>query len=122
MFLELLNNAVMDSSFFYFYFGITLVSFGMMYLIDFHPIESVTSNYFLSDEHQNIKIKLNQMKKPLIINESFIVWLIITFKRIDEKDDKEDNSSSYFTNEFKIRGGQIWKETYCSQPLKNIVL
>ena len=79
------------------------------------------SDYFFGDKHQNIKVNLSQMKRPLITNESFVVWLIITFKRIDEKDDKEDNPSSYFKNEFKIRGGQLWKGTSCSQPLKNIV-
>lgn len=120
MFLELLNNAFIDSSLFYFYFGIILVSFGFTYFINFHNNDSVMSDYFLGDKHQNIKVNLSHMKKSLIINESFIVWLIITFKRTDEKDDKEDNSSSYFKNEFKIRGGQLWKETSCSQPLKNI--
>ncbi|MCM3740302.1 hypothetical protein M3210_08465 [Oceanobacillus luteolus] len=121
MFLELLNNAVIDSSLFYFYFGILLVSFGFMYLINHHNVDSFVSGYFWENKHQNIKVNLSQLKKPFIINEPFIVWLIITFKRIDEKDDKEENIASYFNNEFKIRGGQIWKETSCSRPFINIV-
>ncbi|WP_405096924.1 hypothetical protein [Oceanobacillus sp. FSL H7-0719] len=121
MFLELLNNAFIDSTLFYLYFGIILVSFGIMYFINIHNNHSVISDYFYGHKQENTKSNLSHMRKPIIINESFAIWLIITFKRINEKDDKEDNSPSYFKNEFKIRGGQLWKETSYSQPLKNIV-
>lgn len=118
MFLELLNNAFMDSSFFYLYFGIILVSLGFMYLIHLHNNHLVSCNFFFADKHQYIKINFNSIWKPLVIHESFIVWFITTFRRIEEKDDKEDILSSYFKKDFKIRGGQVWTKTAYSQPLK----
>lgn len=121
MFLELLNNAFTDSSLFYLYFGIILVSFGAMHIIHFHNNNPLMDDYLFVDKHQNIKISLTYMEKALITTKPFLDWLILTFKRIDEKDDKEDNSFSYFNRALKIRGGQLWKKTACSQPLKNIV-
>jgi len=121
MFLELINNAFLDSSFFYLYMGIILITFGVIYFNNLYNKHFVESDYLFGDKHQNTKINISHLEKPLITNELFVVWLIITFKRIDEKDDKEDNSPSYFNSKFKIRGGQSWKETAYSQTLKNIV-
>src|SRR5699024_1406126 len=121
MFLELINNAFLDSSFFYLYMGIILITFGVIYFNNLYNKHFVESDYLFGDKHQNTKINISHLEKPLITNEPFVVWLIITFKRIDEKDDKEDNSPSYFNSKFKIRGGQSWKETAYSLTLKNIV-
>ncbi|RKD27077.1 hypothetical protein BEP19_00445 [Ammoniphilus oxalaticus] len=108
MFLELINNAFIDSSF-YLYLGTILITFGVYYQLNNIFIES---DYLFYNKHQNTKVNFSHME-TFVINESIVIWLIITFKRIDEKDDKEDNSSSYFKNLFKIRGGQLWKETFC---------
>ncbi|GEN89218.1 hypothetical protein MKY30_12220 [Oceanobacillus sp. FSL W8-0428] len=119
MFLELFNNTFIDSSIFYMYFGVVLMTMGIMYFVNLHHNTPVVYEYSFGGRHQNIKINKNQMGKTLIINEPFMIWLIITFKRIDQKDDKIDNLSSCFKNEFKIRGGQLWKNMAYSQPLKN---
>lgn len=119
MFLELFHNAFIDSSIFYMYFGVILMTMGIMYFVNLHHNTLIIYEYSFGSRHQNIKININQMGKTLIINEPFMIWLIITFKRIGQKDDKIDSESSYFKNEFKIRGGQLWKNMACSQPLKN---
>src|SRR5699024_7432210 len=120
MFLELLNNAFLDSTFFYLYLGIILITFGVMYFNNLYNKHFIDNDYVFSDNHQMIKIDINCLEKPLITNEPFVVWLIITFKRIDEKEDEEDNFPSYFKGMFKIRGGQSWNETAYSLTLKNI--
>ncbi|WP_152657872.1 hypothetical protein [Oceanobacillus sp. CFH 90083] len=122
MFLELFHNAFIDSSIFYMYFGVILMTMGIMYFVKLHHNHPVVYNYVFDDNRQDIKINISHLEKTLIINEPFIIWFIITCKRIDEKDDKNDNVFSYFNKEFKIRGGQLWKEMAYSQPLKNIDL
>lgn len=121
MFLELFNNAFMDSSIFYLYFGVILMTIGIMYFVNLHHNNPIVRDYFFVDKHQSSKIDLSAIGKTLIINEPFITWLIITFKRTDENDGKEDVIASYFKNEFKIRGGQLWKETAYSHSLESIV-
>jgi len=120
MFLELFHNAFIDSSIFYMYFGVILMTMGIMYFVNLHHNHPIIYDYVIGDKRQDIKINISHMKKTLIINEPFIIWLIITCKRIDETDDKNDNVSSYFKNAFKIRGGELWKNMAYSQPLKNI--
>jgi len=120
MFMELLNNIFPDSPFVYLYLGMVLITFGVMYFNTLYNRHFIASHYVFSDRHQNIKINIDHLEKPLITNESFVVWLIMTFMRIDEKDDKEDAISSYFKGMFKIRGGQSWNETAYSPILKNI--
>lgn len=120
MLLELLNNAILDSTFFYLSLGIILITFGVMYLNNINNKYFIDNYYLFNDKHQIKKVNVSQIENPLITNESLVVWLIITFKRIDEKDDKADNVSSYFTSKFKIRGGQTWKETTYSLTLENI--
>jgi|SRR5699024_1231593 len=122
MFLELFNNAFIDSSIFYLYFGVILMTIGIMYFVNLHHNNAIVRESFFVDKHQKIKINLSHMEKALIINEPFIVWLIIAFKRIDEKDDKADNFSSYFKNELKIRGGEKWDKKAYLQPYENIDL
>lgn len=119
MLLELFNNAFIDSSIFYMYFGVILMTMGIMYFVNLHHNTPIIYEYSFGSKHRNIKINMNQMGKTLIINEPFLIWLIITFKRVDQKDDKMDNVSSYFKNEFKIRGGELWENMAYSQPLKN---
>lgn len=122
MFLELLSNAFLDSTFLYLYFGLVFITFGVMYFNNFYNKYFIDSDYLFSDKHQYTKININDLENPLIANQSFVAWLIITFKRIDEKDDKEDNSTSYFKSECKIRGGERWNKTAYLQPYKNIDL
>lgn len=120
MILELFNNAFIESSIFYMYFGVVLVTMGIMYFVHLHHSHPIVYDYDFGDKHQNIKINISHMKKTLMINEAFVVWLILTFKRIDEIDGKTDNLASYFNKKFKIRGGQLWENMAYSQPLKNI--
>ncbi|MFD1066915.1 hypothetical protein [Oceanobacillus locisalsi] len=122
MFLELIQNAFIDSSFFYMYFGVMLMTMGIMYFVHFHHNHPLVYDSVFGDKRQNAKIDISHLGKTFVINEPFIIWLIIICKRIDEKDDKNDNVSSYFKKELKIRGGQLRKEMAYSQPLKNIVL
>src|SRR5699024_10403623 len=104
MFLEMIYNAFLDSSFFYLYMRIIVITFGVIYFNNLYNIHFVESDYLFGDKHQNTKINISHLEKTLITNELFVVWLIITFKRIDEKDDKEDNSPSYFNSKFIISG------------------
>lgn len=120
MFLELFNSAIIDSSIFYMYFGVMLMTMGVMFFVHFHHNNPIVYDYVLGNEHRNIKINIRYMDKTFIINEPFIIWLIVTCKRIDEKDDKNDSTASYFKKKFKIRGGQLWEKRAYSQPLKNI--
>ena len=120
MFFELINEAFFDSSYFYIFF--VFLTFGIMYFNSLYTKHLVEGNYFFGDQHQTGKINLGYIDRPMIMNESIIIWLIMTCKRIDEKDDKEDNSSSYFKNVVKKRGGQLCQKTSCSQPLKNIAI
>lgn len=120
MFLELLSNAFLDSSFLYLYLGIVLVTFSMIYVSHLYTRHFMNQHYIFGDHHQHTKINVIHIEKPLKTNESFVDWFIITFRRIDEKDDKEDNLSSYFKSKFKIRGGKLWMETAYSPSLKNI--
>lgn len=122
MLLELLNHAFLDSTFFYLSLGLIFITFGVMYFNHLYNKHFFASDSLFRNKHQYTKININHLEKPLIINGSFIVWFIITFKRIDEKDDKEDNSISYFKSEFKIRGGERWNKIAYLQPYKNIKL
>ncbi|WP_080875294.1 hypothetical protein [Oceanobacillus timonensis] len=122
MFLELFHNAFIDSSFFYMYFGVILMTMGIMYFVHFHHNHPIVYDYVIGNKHQNMKIDISHLEKNFVINEPFILWLIMICKRIDEKDDKNDSVSSYFKKELKIRGGQLWKKMAYSQPLKNIDL
>lgn len=120
MFLEILNHAFIDSSFVYLYFGILFISLGAMYIIKMQSNRSMMGSSFFVEKHQTMKVNLDDLEKPLAVNESLRTWLILTFQRKDEKDGKEDDLSSYFKNNFKIRGGQLWKETAYARSLKNI--
>src|SRR5690625_7718293 len=51
------------------------------------------------------------------------MWFAKVFKRIDKlDDDKEDNKASYFKQSFKIRGGQLWRQTAYSPPFGDIAI
>lgn len=122
MFWELLNQVFLESSVIYLYVGLFLITFGVMYFNHLYNKHFIHNDYLLSDRHQNTKINISQLDQPFITNESFIVWMILICKRTDEKDDKEDSNHSYFTHRFKIRGGQLWKETTYSLGLRNIAI
>lgn len=121
MLLEFLNSALIDSSFFYVYFGIIIISLGALVLMNIQWNKSMTTHAFFIKNHQMLKVNPSQINKPIMTRESFIDWLTLIQSRTSEKDDKEDNTSSYFTSDFKIRGGQLCKAAACSPFLKNIV-
>lgn len=122
MFFELINNAFFDTTFFYLYLGLVVITFGIILLNHLYNKYFIKGISLFDDKHQTSKINLSQIERPLIINESFDIWLIMTFKRIDEEDDKSDNFPSYFKLKLKIRGGEKWdKKTYL-QPYGNIDL
>src|SRR5699024_6836822 len=120
MFLELLSNAFLDSSFLYLYLGIVLVTFSMIYVSNLYTKHFMNQHYIFGDHHQHTKINVIYIEKPLKTNESFVVWIIITVRRIDEKDDKQDKLPTYYKSKFKIRGAKLWMETAYSPSLKNI--
>lgn len=122
MFFELINNAFFDTAFFYLYLGFVMITFGIILLNHLYDKHFIESDCLFGDKHKTSKISLNQIARPLIINESFIIWLIETFKRIDEEDDKADNFSSNFKIKFKIRGGEKWSKKAYLQPYENISL
>ncbi|MBR7553639.1 hypothetical protein ACFFJI_11645 [Allobacillus sp. GCM10007491] len=121
MFLDLLNTLFIDATTFYLYLGILLIVFGAIYVNHLYNKQLHNSSYLFTDSHQNTKVNMNPFEKPIITNESFVVWLIMTFKRIDEKDDKADDNSSYFKQIFKIRGGQEWNKTAYSLSSESIL-
>lgn len=121
MFLELLNDLFVNSSIFYFYFGFILTAIGVSQFVRLNHYALHSRYEFSLHERKAIKIDIEYIEKPMIRNESIIVWFVKTSKRIDKPDDKEDDSASYFNKKLKIRGGQLWKETAYSLSLKNIV-
>src|SRR5699024_10108795 len=96
MFLELLSNAFLDSSFLYLYLGIVLVTVSMIYVSQLYTRDFMSQHYIFGDHHQHTEVNVIPIEKALKTNESLVDWFIITFRRIDEKDDKEDNLSAYF--------------------------
>lgn len=122
MFFELINNAFFDSTFFYLYLGLIVITFGIILLNHLYNNHFIKGGFLFNDKHQTSKINFNQIERPIIINESFVIWLIITFKRIDEKDDKADNFASYFKLKLKIRGGERWDKITYLLPYENIDL
>ncbi|MFB9974366.1 hypothetical protein FPQ10_10240 [Allobacillus sp. SKP2-8] len=121
MFLDLLNTLFIDATVFYLYLGILLIVVGAIYVSHLYNQHLSNSDYLFTNQHQSTKVNINPFEKPIITNESFIVWLIMTFKRIDEKDDKADDNSSYFKQIFKIRGGQEWNKTAYSLSSESIL-
>lgn len=98
------------------------MTIGIMYFVNLHHKDAIVDDRFVVNKHRNIKVNVSHMEKAFIIHNPFIIWLIIAFKRIDEKDDKADNFSSYFKNEFKIRGGEKWDKQAYLQSYVNIDL
>src|SRR5699024_1614343 len=121
MLLEVLNSTLIDSSFFYLYFGIILISLGSLVLMNIQWNKSMTTNSFTLYNHQMMKVNPRQMSKPVMTREPFVDWLTLTHSRINRNDDKEDDSASYFTSDFKIRGGRLCQAAACSPFLKNTV-
>lgn len=122
MFLDLFNDLFINSSLFYVYFGVLLTTIGIHQFGYLRYTMVTTRSEFVIKDCNNVKLDLEGLKKPVFSNESFIVWFIVTFKRIDlPDDDKEDATFSNFIHMLKIRGGQKWAKTTYSPLLKNIV-
>lgn len=119
MFFELLSNVFFDSAFLYLYLGLVVITFGIILLNHLYNNHFIKTKSLFTDKHQTSKINLDQIERPLIINESFAIWLILTFKRTDEDDDKTDDFPSYFKIKFKIRGGERWDKKIYLQPYEN---
>lgn len=113
MLLEFLNSALMDSSFFYLYFGILIISLGKFVLMNIQWNKSMATHSLFIKNHQLMKVNPSQINKPIMTREPFIDWLTLVHSKTSEKDDKEDHTSSYFTSDFKIRGGQLCKAAAC---------
>lgn len=118
MFFELINHATFDASFLYLYVGFMLLSLGLIYLGNVYGKQFARGNCDWSDTGQKVKLNRNETDRPLDINKSLENWLVLTYKRMDEKDDKADNISAYFKGKFKIRGEENWKKSTYSQQLK----
>lgn len=119
MYLDLINDLFVNSSVFYLYFGILLISIGATQLIGLQFNIRKTKISFNTDDHKQIKINDDYFDSSLIMLDYLINWFVKTFKRIDKLvDDNEDAFSSYFNNNFKIRGGLLWN--MYSLRLKNI--
>lgn len=123
MFLELMNDLLINSPMFYVYFGIVLSTIGAIQLIRMSQYVFNSGYEVTLHRHKTININIELIDKPIIPDEPKIIWFIKSFKRINKPDDdKEDSQFSYFTNAFKIRGGFLWRETSYSRSLKNIAL
>lgn len=120
MFLELLNDLFMSSSILYFYFGILIMTIGFHQLLLLQQNSWKAQANFHLDDHRYLKVDGPSFEMLASANEPYIIWFVKSFKRIDKPDDdQEDDSTSYFTKSFKIRGGQQWKKTTYSQPYGN---
>jgi hypothetical protein len=120
MSLDLFSDILISSSMFYLYIGLLLMIIGMSYVLKFQQRNWMSHTQFFVDQHKNIKINIDCIEKPVVMNESFIEWIILIFKRIDERDDKEASTFSYFNHLVKIRGGRTWSNITYSPLLKNI--
>ncbi|UOQ83521.1 hypothetical protein [Gracilibacillus salinarum] len=122
MFFEIIQSIFFDTTFFYLYLGLAMITFVVILVNQLYSNHFMESKHLIGDKYETTKVNLGMIERPLIINHSFVNWLIIAFKRIDEKDDKEDSFSSYFKSEFKIRGGERWNKKTYLQPYENIDL
>lgn len=115
MLLELFHEAFLSSSLFYLYFGVLLTTIGIGYFVQLGFHTDFFRHCFLVNEQKQIKINTKQAVETMLVNEPFVIWRIVTFKRSDEASDDEDDSFSYLNNAFKIRGGQLCKQALYSQ-------
>jgi|SRR5690625_1491332 len=122
MLIEFIQNAFFDSTLLYLYLGIYLLTYVLMYVSFLYKRNFFQRDYVLFNHHKYSKINVSQMERPLIVNEPFLIWFILMFKRSSEADDQEDSLTSYFKKKPKIRGGLLWKRATYSQPLRNIYL
>ena len=121
MFFELINEVFMGSSVFYVYFGMLLLTIGAGQLSALHFQAWKVRSSLIVNDHQGIHLDVRSCEAVGRVNEPFIMWFAKVFKRIDKlDDDKEDNKASYFKQSFKIRGGQLWRQTAYSPPFGDI--
>jgi hypothetical protein len=93
---------------------------GIHYAFKFQQRYWRSQAHVYANQHKHVKINMACIEKPIAIKESFIIWIILMFKRIDERDDKEASMSSYFNQVVKIRGGKTCLNITYSHRLKNI--
>lgn len=105
----------------YFYVGLLLITLGIAYVSQFVFKHMLTKAYEFQSDHQHVKVNLAHIEKPIITNGSFMDWFVMRYKRMTEKDDKEDDVHSYFNQHIKIRGGQLCLQTTYSHFLKKLV-
>ncbi|GGE81132.1 hypothetical protein [Priestia taiwanensis] len=121
MFFDLLNDMLISSSMFYMYLSLLLVVIGMSYMFRLQQRNWVLQAQFYVNKHTNMKINRACIEIPRSKHESVMEWITLIFKRIDERDDKEADTSSYFNQIVKIRGGRTCLKTTYSPRLENIV-
>jgi len=117
MFLDLLNDLFVNSSVFYIYFGMFIITIGISQLLILHQDIWRIRTHLNVNHYQDRQVDSSLFEKPLVSHELFIMWFVKTCKRIDKLDsDQEDESNSYFNHHLKIRGGQLWIKTTYLQP------
>ena|SRR5690625_2581928 len=120
MLIDLMQTAIFDSTILYIYLGIFLLSYILMYVSYLYNKQFFQNNYLQVNNHKYAKINQIQMERPPLVNEPFLIWFILMFKRSDEASDQEDCTDSYLKSNRKIRGGLLCKKTTYSLVLKNI--
>lgn len=122
MFLELINDLFISSSVFYAYFGILLLTVGFSQLFILHHHVWKTQTDVWIGDYQYITLDHLLYEQPILVNERIIIWFVKTFKKINKRDDDEEDESASYLNNKNIRGGQLWGKTTYSQPLGTIIL
>lgn len=123
MFLELVNDLFLNSSVFYVYFGIFLLTLGINQLGVMQSFNWQNRAQVFIKEQRRIKIAPFHMIEMKTIDEVFMTWFVKSFKRIDTVDDDEaDGSNSYLNAMLKIRGGRIWKTNKYPLPFGRLFL
>lgn len=122
VFLELIHDVLINSSMFYVYFGMILVTIGIGQLLllqyrSFHARKCVQTN------QTNIQFRKAYEEQNLVFNEPFMIWFGRSCKQIlTTDDDLEDDQSSYINDKDKIRGGQIWTKISFAPPFEHIAI
>src|SRR5690625_4030044 len=121
MFFELINEVFMGLSVFYVYFGMLLLTIGAGQLSALHFQAWQVRSSLIVNDHQAIHLDVRSCEAVGRVNESVIMWFAKVYIRIDKLvDDEEDNIVSYFKLSFKIREGQLWRQSDFSRPFGDI--
>lgn len=122
MILELFHDVLINSSMFYVYFGMILVTIGIgqLLLLQYHSFQG---RKYVQTDQINIHLLKVHEEQYFVFNEPFMIWFGKSCKRMfTTDDDLEDDYSSYFNVKRKIRGGKIWTKTSFAPPFKHIAL